>query len=154
MEDFPSYMNEQNDHDKVLYYPHWIEEGSAEFAAYLLMAQYDATFPARDLFLLQLDDARDRISAGKLVNDTVSLKDYEYQTREELVQSDKNPSGVARAIRGKFDMGMWAMVYLWHKDPDNLQGIMVDYFKNMGEQENLHPREGWKYSFEKTFNIS
>jgi hypothetical protein len=154
MEDFPSYMNEQYEHDKVLYTPHWIEEGSAEFAAYLLMQQYDATFGARDLFLLQLDNARDRISAGKLVNDTVSLKDYEYQTREELVQSDNNPSGVARTIRGKFDMGIWAMVYLWHKDPNNLQGIMVDYFKNWGEQENLHPREGWKYSFQETFSIS
>jgi len=153
-EDIASYRNEQQEHDKVLYYPHWIEEGSAEFAAYLLMLQYDAAFGARDLFLLQLDNARARISSGKLVNDTVSLKDYEYQTREELVQSDNNPSGVARTPRGKFDMGMWAMVYLWHKDPKNLQGIMVDYFKNMGEQENLHPREGWKYSFEKTFNIS
>ena len=153
-EDIASYRNEQQEHDKVLYYPHWIEEGSAEFAAYLLMQQYDSTFGVRDLFLLQLDNARARISAGKLANDTVSLKDYEYQSREELVQSDNNPSGVARTPRGKFDMGMWAMVYLWHKDPGNLQGIMVDYFKNIGEQENLHPREGWKYSFEKTFNIS
>ena len=51
-------------------------------------------------------------------------------------------------------MGLWAMVYLWHKDPNNLQGIMVDYFKNWGEQENLYPREGWKYSFQKTFNVS
>ena len=154
MEDFASYQNEQYEHDKVLYTPHWIEEGSAEFAAYLLMLQYDSTFNARDLFLLQLDNARDRISAGKVVNDTVSLKDYEYQVREELVQSEDNPSGVARTPRGKFDMGMWAMVYLWHKDPNNLQGIMVDYFKNWGEQENLHPREGWKYSFQETFNIS
>ena len=154
MEDFASYQNEQYEHDKVLYTPHWIEEGSAEFAAYLLMLQYDSTFNARDLFLLQLDNARDRISAGKLVNDTVSLKDYEYQVREELVQSEDNPSGVARTPRGKFDMGLWAMVYLWHKDPNNLQGIMVDYFKNWGEQENLHPREGWKYSFQETFNIS
>jgi hypothetical protein len=154
MEDFASYQNEQYEHDKVLYTPHWIEEGSAEFAAYLLMLQYDSTFNARDLFLLQLDNARDRISAGKVVNDTVSLKDYEYQVREELVQSEDNPSGVARTPRGKFDMGIWAMVYLWHKDPNNLQGIMVDYFKNWGEQENLHPREGWKYSFQKTFNIS
>ena len=154
MEDIASYMNEQYEHDKVIYMPHWMEEGSAEFAAYLLMLQYDATFNARDLFLLQLDNARDRISAGKLVNDTVSLKDYEYQTREELLQSENNPSGVARTIRGKFDMGMWAMVYLWHKDPNNLQGIMVDCFKNWGEQENLHPREGWKYSFQETFNIS
>jgi hypothetical protein len=31
---------------------------------------------------------------------------------------------------------------------------MVDYFKNWGEQENLHPREGWKFAFQKTFNIS
>jgi len=154
MEDFASYQNEQYEHDKVLYTPHWIEEGSAEFAAYLLMLQYDSTFNARDLFLLQLDNARDRISAGKVVNDTVSLKDYEYQVREELVQSEDNPSGVARTPRGKFDMGLWAMVYLWHKDPNNLQGIMVDYFKNWGEQENLHPREGWKYSFQETFNIS
>jgi hypothetical protein len=154
MEDFASYQNEQYEHDKVLYTPHWIEEGSAEFAAYLLMLQYDSTFNARDLFLLQLDNARDRISAGKLVNDTVSLKDYEYQVREELIQSEDNPSGVARTPRGKFDMGLWAMVYLWHKDPNNLQGIMVDYFKNWGEQENLHPREGWKYSFQETFNIS
>ena len=154
MEDFASYQNEQYEHDKVLYTPHWIEEGSAEFAAYLLMLQYDSTFNARDLFFLQLDNARDRISAGKVVNDTVSLKDYEYQVREELVQSEDNPSGVARTPRGKFDMGMWAMVYLWHKDPNNLQGIMVDYFKNWGEQENLHPREGWKYSFQETFNIS
>ena len=154
MEDFASYQNEQYEHDKVLYTPHWIEEGSAEFAAYLLMLQYDSTFNARDLFLLQLDNTRDRISAGKVVNDTVSLKDYEYQVREELVQSEDNPSGVARTPRGKFDMGLWAMVYLWHKDPNNLQGIMVDYFKNWGEQENLHPREGWKYSFQETFNIS
>ena len=154
MEDFASYQNEQYEHDKILYTPHWIEEGSAEFAAYLLMLQYDSTFNARDLFLLQLDNARDRISAGKVVNDTVSLKDYEYQVREELVQSEDNPSGVARTPRGKFDMGMWAMVYLWHTDPNNLQGIMVDYFKNWGEQENLHPREGWKYSFQETFNIS
>ena len=154
MEDFASYTNEKYEHDKVLYTPHWIEEGSAEFAAYLLMLQYDATFNARDLFLLQLDNARDRISAGKLANDTVSLQDYEYQTREELVESENNPSGVARTPRGKFDMGLWAMVYLWHKDPNNLQGIMVDYFKNWGEQENLYPREGWKYSFQKTFNIS
>jgi hypothetical protein len=154
MEDFASYLNEQHEHDKVLYTPHWIEEGSAEFAAYLLMLQYDPTFNARDLFLLQLDNARDRISAGKLVNDTVSLKDYEYQVREELVQSEDNPSGAARTPRGKYDMGLWAMVYLWHKDPNNLQGIMVDYFKNWGEQENLHPREGWKYSFQETFNIS
>ena len=154
MEDFASYQNEQYEHDKVLYTPHWIEEGSAEFAAYLLMLQYDPKFNARDLFLVQLDAARDRISAGKLVNDTVSLKDYEYQVREELVQSEDNPSGVARTPRGKYDMGLWAMVYLWHKDPNNLQGIMVDYFKNWGEQENLHPREGWKYSFQETFKIS
>jgi hypothetical protein len=51
-------------------------------------------------------------------------------------------------------MGLWAMVYLWNKDSNNLQGIMVDYFKNWGEQEILHPREGWKFSFQKTFNIA
>ena len=153
-EDIRSYRNEQQKHDKVLYYPHWIEEGSAEFAAYLLMLQHDTTFDARGLFLQQLDNARDRINTGRMVNDVVSLKDYEYETRETLVESEKNPSGIARTPRGKFDMGLWAMVFLWHKDPKNLQGILVDYFKNWGEQENLNPREGWKYSFLKTFNIS
>jgi|TARA_B110000977_G_scaffold192995_1_gene267325 hypothetical protein len=31
---------------------------------------------------------------------------------------------------------------------------LVDYWKNWGEQENAHPRQGWKYSFEKTFGLS
>ncbi len=149
-----SYRNANKQHDKVFYTPRWIEEGFAEFAAHFLMQQYDPSGPERKNIITMLDLLLYGIEVSTSRGDVVSLGDYEYETEIDLVNSENNPTGIPRNIRGVFDLGEWAAIYLWNKDPKNLQGILVDYWKNWGEQENAHPRQGWKYSFEKTFGLS
>ena len=46
------------------------------------------------------------------------------------------------------------LVYLWSLDQNNLQNILVDYYKNWGEKENQTPGYGWKDSFEFLFEIT
>ncbi len=46
------------------------------------------------------------------------------------------------------------MMYLWSLDENNLQRIMVDYYKQWAEKENANPGYAWKDSFESLFDIS
>jgi hypothetical protein len=147
MDDIASYRNSEHQHDEVFYSPTWIEEGFAEFAAHVLMQQYNPNGLVRQNIITMFDLLLRRIAEAKSLNDIVSLGDYEYETKMDLLSPERN-------VRGQFDLGEWAAIYLWHRDESNLQGIMVDYWKNWGEEENSHPREGWRYSFEKTFGQS
>jgi hypothetical protein len=45
-------------------------------------------------------------------------------------------------------------MYLWSLDENNLQRIMVDYYKAWGEKENQNPGYGWNDSFEDSFGIA
>ena len=138
---------------KTWVFPNWIEEGGAEFAGIILAAQFDPAFDARLLFEEILDEARNVVLTAANNGDTVSLKDYEYQGG--LYESMDNPNnGIAREYAYQYTGGALALMYLWSLDENNLQRIMVDYYKAWGEKENQNPGYGWKDSFEDSFGIA
>jgi hypothetical protein len=47
-----------------------------------------------------------------------------------------------------------ALIYLWSLDNANYKKIMVDYYKNYAEKDNLNPGLGWKNTFEDLFGMT
>jgi hypothetical protein len=45
-------------------------------------------------------------------------------------------------------------MYLWALDENNLQKIMVDYYKQWAEKENANPGYAWKDSFESLLGMA
>tara|TARA_B100000029_G_scaffold156903_1_gene152160 strand:- start:261 stop:1430 length:1170 start_codon:yes stop_codon:yes gene_type:complete len=133
--------------------PVWLEEGSAEFAAVHLSAKkgwVDYKYAMTEA----LDDARNVISEAASRNDIVSLRDYETSDGIRLVESENNPTGLPRQFAYQYTAGSWAFAYLWHLNYNNLQGALVDYYKNLAEIEKDNYGEGYKVAFEQTFGIN
>ena len=136
--------------ERVRVFPNWLEEGGADFAGIILATKYDNNIDARQQFEAFLDEAKNVISTAAAASDTVSLQDYEYQGG--LYESAANPNnGVARQFAYQYTGGAWAFVYLWSLDDANFEKIMVDYYKNYAEKDQLNPGQGWKDSFEDLF---
>ena len=138
--------------DQVYLMPTWLEEGGAEFAGPLLAMQYDNNIDARKFFEESLDEARNVISVAASNNDTVSLKDYEYQTG--LYESYNNPNnGIPREFAFQYTGGQWAHLYLLSLDKDNYEKLMFGYYKNWAENESKNPGNGWETTFEELFGM-
>ena len=136
--------------ERVRVFPNWLEEGGADFAGIILATKYDNNIDARQQFEDSLDEAKNVISTAAAASDTVSLQDYEYQGG--LYESAANPNnGIARQFAYQYTGGAWAFVYLWSLDDANFEKIMVDYYKNYAEKDQLNPGQGWKDSFEDLF---
>ena len=149
-DDEDSYLHEQ---DFVTVFPNWIEEGGAEFASIAMVTQAGINFPSKDRAINFLDEARNVISTAAANGDTVSLKDYEYQTG--LYESSNNPNnGIAREKAYHYSGGSMAFIYLWSLDPANFKKIIVDYYTIYAERDNTNPGQGWKDSFEELFGIT
>ena len=134
----------------VTTFPGWVEEGGAEFAGWALATKFIETYDQTPEMIAHLDEARAVIANAAANGDTVSLKDYEYQAR--LFESTDNPNnGIARDLGYNYTGGFMAYVYLWSLDDANYKKIMVDYYKNYAEKDNLNPGQGWKDSFEDLF---
>ena len=130
--------------------PNWLEEGGAEFAGPILAAQFDESISARGFFEESLDEARNVISTAASKGDEVSLQDYEFAGR--LYESDQNPNnGVAREFAFQYTGGQWAHLYLWSLDDQNYEKLMVDFYAQWAETENVNPGRGWEVLFEELF---
>ena len=150
-EDEPGkYLHEQ---DFVTVFPGWLEEGGADFGGFALATKFDNTIDVRKQIIEHLDEARSVISSSAANGDTVSLKDYEYQAG--LYESSNNPnSGITRQFAYAYTGGAMALIYLWSLDNANYKKIMVDYYKNYAEKDNLNPGLGWKNTFEDLFGMT
>ena len=47
-----------------------------------------------------------------------------------------------------------AFAYLWHLNDNNLDGALVNYYKNIAEIEKDNVEKGWKLAFQETFGIN
>ena len=57
-----------------------------------------------------------------------------------IYESSDNPNnGIAREYAYQYSGGAWAFMYLWSLEENNLQKIMVDYYKQWAEKENANP---------------
>lgn len=138
--------------DQVYLMPTWLEEGGAEFAGPILATQFDNNIDARKFFEESLDEARNVISVAASNNDTVSLKDYEYQT--EMFESYDNPNnGIPREFAFQYTGGQWAHLYLLSLDKDNYGKLMFGYYRNWSENESKNPGNGWETTFQQLFGM-
>tara|TARA_B100001564_G_C20599797_1_gene652133 strand:- start:169 stop:1269 length:1101 start_codon:yes stop_codon:yes gene_type:complete len=146
-------FNLKREENFEMFFPVWLEEGGADFAAIYLSSKrgwVDFKYAMTE----SLDEARNVIIDASTRNDIVSLRDYETSDGIRLVESENNPSGVSRIFAYQYSAGAWAFAYLWHLNDNNLDGALVNYYKNIAEIEKDNVEKGWKLAFQETFGIN
>ena len=101
-----------------------------------------------------LDEARSVIADAASRSDIVSLKDYEIGKVIGKLESSSNPTGVAREKAYQYSAGSIAHIFAIEKKYTTLDGILIDYYKDLAENERDYVGEGYKYSFNKNWGIS
>ena len=133
--------------------PVWLEEGGADFAGIYLSGK-KGWVDYKYAMTQTLDEARSVIADAATRNDIVSLKDYETSDGIKLIESENNPTGVARQFAYQYSAGAWAFAYLWHLNEENLDGALIKYFKNIAEIEKSNIGEGYKIAFQQTYGMT
>jgi hypothetical protein len=148
-----NYKKEKNWENSHMVGPVWLEEGGAEFAAIYLSGK-KGWVNYKYAMIEALDEARSVINDATTRNDIVSLQDYETSDGIKLIESENNPSGVAREFAYQYSAGAWAFAYLWHLNDNNLEGALINYYKILAEIEKENIGEGYKISFQQTFGMT
>jgi hypothetical protein len=133
--------------------PVWLEEGSADFVAIYISGK-EGWLDYRQFMTETLDEARSVIADAATRGDVVSLKDYETGASIGQFESDNNPTGTPRQFAYQYSAGSWAFAYLYHLADTNLDGVLINYWRNIAELERANPGQGYKVCFEQAFGIS
>ena len=72
----------------------------------------------------------------------------------QLYESDENPTGVSRKWAYQYSGGAWAFAYLTHLRSENLEGILINYWRDLAELEKANQGEGYRVAFQQTFGMS
>ena len=133
--------------------PIWIEEGGAEFAA-IYLSDEKGWIDYKKSMIEYLDEARSVIADAASRSDIVSLKDYEIGKVIGKLESSSNPSGAAREKAYQYSAGSIAHIFAIEGKYTTLDAILIDYYKDLAENERDYVGEGYKYSFTKNWGIS
>jgi len=148
-----NFEKEENWENAHMIGPVWLEEGGADFAGIYLSGKkgwVDYKFAMTE----SLDEARSVIADAATRNDIVSLRDYETSDGIKLIESENNPTGMAREFAYQYSAGAWAFAYLWYLNEGNLDGALINYYKNIAEIEKSNIGEGYKITFQQTYGMT
>ena len=116
------------------YFPWWIEEGGADFGAFVLAAKYANTKDG--ISTNPAEQFESHFSAAWDHFDTVSSASL----------ADFNLVGTKA-----YEVGASALMYLWYKDPRNFNAAMSRYYTSWQEAELARSSNGWQDAFEDVF---
>ena len=136
----PSIVN--NPQGDPAYFPWWIEEGGADFAAIVMSAKFA--------------NAQAGINVATVINPVQQFKDH-FTRAHQLFNADPDlklssynlppSSGTDYA----YEVGTAALLYAWHKDARNFNAAMSKYYTDWQEAEKELSGKGFEEAFYDAF---